>query len=620
MLEAVNKARYNAGMAAIVGANTNAVDNGESGVKEDYTATPPAKRELKEKPQDSAQAASGNSKFDIVDRVGTVDLSGKGGGLPKSASRQRGIYAAKKLADKSKELNVTELMDSLALEWSEKKATIGEEPPPKGSPNAESKKKVSSKNESNGDSVKNAEDDVKSATLVIPSVDYSDDESDSDDDLNLEQFVKSTASKATPTKKAPLAPTPAKLKIVELETPPPSEKSVKQPPSEKELAKALSKKEKKKAAAAAKKERKKAAAAAAAADITCASHQNIPKDNIATNKQKKVVPPAAVDKAAPTKESGPPQNNQKRPPPGIVGKSPVPMYQQNGASLSESQIAQAMNSSAIDYGDRVNDTALPQSPTGRKSPNVELDQSSDLFIMQDSSSSTSQVPPPHPVQSPIMSNFSPIRSASASQPISPSFLTRLSSLTADHEVLTAKTNFLESENQSLRAEVEALRNQMAIDRQSAVEALQRVQLKSYISETAKDVAEERAAWLEAVLADAVAEMTTREVVRIETNEAIKSVSYAAVQAPAAPSSYHTQQMQSSSSSQHRPSVLPPLDEGDPQTSAGSSLTSLRSASDGVHSFSFEGDLSLGQSGGILPQAPWARDEGVFARLRRGDEA
>ena len=220
-----------------------------------------------------------------------------------------------------------------------------------------------------------------------------------------------------------------------------------------------------------------------------------------------------------------------------------------------------------------------------------------------------------------MSNTTtPIRSPSASQAISPSVVSRLSTLTAENEVLIAKNNFLESDNQSLRAEVEALRNQMAMDRQSAVEALQRVQLKSYIADTARDAAEERATWLEAVLVDAVAEMTTREVVRAETNEAIKAVSYSVVQERAIasleppPSFNMQQQMQSPPMS-----VLPPSDLGD-HSPLDQGSSSNRPA-DAPSSFSYEGDLNLGRiSGGILPQAPWTRDEGVFARLRRGDDA
>ncbi len=509
----------------------------------------------------------------------------KGGELPKTTTRQRGSsYAAKKLASDSKEVNINEMMDSLALEWSEKKVEV---------------------KESKANSEKKEEVNVKPATPVIPSVDYSDDESDSDDDLNLEQFVRSAVSK-TPAKKAPVAPVAVRPKVVEMPSTPPPEKVVKQTQSEKDAAKALIKKEKKKAAAAAKKEKKKAEKAAAAA--AAASNQNVQKDNIPTTKSKKVAPSVVAEKAVPTKESGPPQTNQNRPPPGLVSKSPVSM-----------EIAQAMKSSTIDYVDRVNDTALPQAPIGSKSPNLSLEQSSDLFIMQDSPSPSPRSPAPQSVQSQIMSNSSPMRSASTSQPISPSIVARISSLTADNEVLTAKANFLESENQSLRAEIEALRNQITADRQSAVEALQRVQLKSYISDTAKDAAEERAAWLEAVLVDAVTELTTREVVRIETNEAIKTVSYAAVQAPApSPSYHHVQQMPP-----QRTSVLPPIDDGDQQRN--SNLSSLRSTTNGLDSFSFEGDLSLGQfssqnSGGILPQAPWPRDEGVFARLRRGDDA
>ena len=529
--------------------------------------------------------------------------------------------------------NVAELVDSLAIEWSEKKEAEKNEVVDRDEPSS-SKESPSNNSEKKATADENR---VTTSSPVIPSVDYSDDESDSDDDFNLEQLVgrnkaaAAASSRTTPVKKAPVAAP----KIVELSNPPPtpSEKSVKQ---QVDKEKALSKKEKKKAAAAAKKEKKKAekAAAAAAATTTTTSSSRAKDDNNSTiiKQQKKV----AVEKPVPVKESTTPQSKQRvTTATTAFRKSPIPETNQpNNNQSRASQIAQVMKSSTIDYGDRVNDTALPHPPGIRQqSPIVaqsSLEQSSDLFILQESSSSTAppHVSPPPNIQvsqSQLMSNnTTPIRSPSASQAISPSVVSRLSTLTAENEVLIAKNNFLESDNQSLRAEVEALRNQMAMERQSAVEALQRVQLKSYIADTARDAAEERATWLEAVLVDAVAEMTTREVVRAETNEAIKAVSYSVVQERAIasleppPSFNMQQQMQSPPMS-----VLPPSDLGDHSPlDQGSSSNRPANA---PNSFSFEGDLNLGQlsslgSGGILPQAPWTRDEGVFARLRRGDDA
>lgn len=529
--------------------------------------------------------------------------------------------------------NVAELVDSLAIEWSEKKEAEKNEVVDRNEPSS------SKKSPNNNSEKKTTEDENKATTSspVIPSVDYSDDESDSDDDFNLEQLVgrnkaaAAASSRTTPVKKAPVAAP----KIVELSNPPPtpSEKSVKQQ-ADKE--KALSKKEKKKAAAAAKKEKKKAEKAAAAAATTTTSSSR-PKDtnnNSTIIKQQKK---AAVEKPVPVKESTTPQSKQRvTTATTAFRKSPIPETSQpNNNPSRASQIVQVMKSSTIDYGDRVNDTALPHPPGIRQqSPIVaqsSLEQASDLFILQEASSSTTppHVSPPPNIQvsqSQLTSNTTttPIRSPSASQAISPSVVSRLSTLTAENEVLIAKNNFLESDNQSLRAEVEALRNQMAMERQSAVEALQRVQLKSYIADTARDAAEERATWLEAVLVDAVAEMTTREVVRAETNEAIKAVSYSVVQERAIasleppPSFIMQRQMQSPPMS-----VLPPSDLGDHSPlDQGSSSNRPANA---PNSFSYEGDLNIGQlsslgSGGILPQAPWTRDEGVFARLRRGDDA
>jgi hypothetical protein len=603
--------------------NTSAVGDGSSNASPSNSE---AGADEENKSKQSTDSPSGKK------RVALKKTSRSGYALAKEC-----LEAVQAGEESSGKPNVAELVDSLAIEWSEKKEAEKNEVVNRDEPS-------SSKESSSNNSEKKATADENRATAsspVIPSVDYSDDESDSDDDFNLEQLVgrnkaaAAASSRTTPVKKAPVAAP----KIVELSNPPPtpSEKSAKQQ-ADKE--KALSKKEKKKAAAAAKKEKKKAEkAAAAAATATTTTSSSRPKDtnnNSSITKQQKK---AAVEKPVPVKESTTPQSKQRvTTPTTALRKSPIPETSQpNNNPSRASQIAQVMKSSTIDYGDRVNDTALPHPPGIRQqSPIVaqsSLEQASDLFILQESSSSTAppHVSPPPNIQvsqSQLMSNTTtttPIRSPSASQAISPSVVSRLSTLTAENEVLIAKNNFLESDNQSLRAEVEALRNQMAMERQSAVEALQRVQLKSYIADTARDAAEERATWLEAVLVDAVAEMTTREVVRAETNEAIKAVSYSVVQERAIasleppPSFNMQQQMQSPPMS-----VLPPSDLGDHSPlDQGSS----NRPADAPTSFSFEGDLNLGQlsslgSGGILPQAPWTRtqDEGVFARLRRGDDA
>ncbi len=601
--------------------NTSAVGDGSSNASPSNSE---AGADEENKSKQSTDSSSGKK------RVALKKTSRSGYALAKEC-----LEAVQAGEESSGKPNVAELVDSLAIEWSEKKEAAKNEVVDRDEPSS------SKESSSNNSEKKTTEDENRATTSspVIPSVDYSDDESDSDDDFNLEQLVgrnkaaAAASSRTTPVKKAPVAAP----KIVELSTPPPtpSEKSVKQ---QVDKEKALSKKEKKKAAAAAKKEKKKAekaAAAAAAAAATTASSR--PKDTTNNSTIIKQQKKAAVEKPVPVKESTTPQSKQRvTTATTAFRKSPIPETNQpNNNPSRASQIAQVMKSSTIDYGDRVNDTALPHPPGIRQqSPIVaqsSLEQASDLFILQESSSSTAppHVSPPPNIQvsqSQLMSNntTTPIRSPSASQAISPSVVSRLSTLTAENEVLIAKNNFLESDNQSLRAEVEALRNQMAIERQSAVEALQRVQLKSYIADTARDAAEERATWLEAVLVDAVAEMTTREVVRAETNEAIKAVSYSVVQERAIasleppPSFNMQQQMQSPPMS-----VLPPSDLGDHSPlDQGSSSNRPANA---PNSFSFEGDLNLGQlsslgSDGILPQAPWTRDDGVFARLRRGDDA
>ncbi|KAL3782771.1 hypothetical protein HJC23_003092 [Cyclotella cryptica] len=59
------------------------------------------------------------------------------------------------------------------------------------------------------------------------------------------------------------------------------------------------------------------------------------------------------------------------------------------------------------------------------------------------------------------------------------------------------------ENESLKAENAQLRREFEAARQKSTEAIQRVQLKAYIAETARDSAQERAALLEALLVEVI---------------------------------------------------------------------------------------------------------------------
>ncbi len=73
---------------------------------------------------------------------------------------------------------------------------------------------------------------------------------------------------------------------------------------------------------------------------------------------------------------------------------------------------------------------------------------------------------------------------------------------------------------SLKSENERLKNSHAIERQRATEAVQRVQLKAFIAETARDAAEERSARFETLLVDAITDMVSKEVVQREMKELI----------------------------------------------------------------------------------------------------
>lgn len=77
---------------------------------------------------------------------------------------------------------------------------------------------------------------------------------------------------------------------------------------------------------------------------------------------------------------------------------------------------------------------------------------------------------------------------------------------------------------SLQSENALLRKSQAIERQRATEAVQRIQLKAYIAETARDAAEERSARFEKLLVDAITDLVSKEVVVRESKELIATAS------------------------------------------------------------------------------------------------
>jgi hypothetical protein len=69
--------------------------------------------------------------------------------------------------------------------------------------------------------------------------------------------------------------------------------------------------------------------------------------------------------------------------------------------------------------------------------------------------------------------------------------------------VNSEATSLRTENESLKSENAKLRREFEAARQKSTEAIQRVQLKAYIAETARDSAQERAALLEALLVEVI---------------------------------------------------------------------------------------------------------------------
>jgi hypothetical protein len=194
-------------------------------------------------------------------------------------------------------------------------------------------------------------------------------------------------------------------------------------------------------------------------------------------------------------------------------------------SLTESDLAQkkmvVMKSSTIDYDHRVHATALPQT-------DHDADQSS-LNI--------SPVPahepgkPTGPTMSPILHPNShaaettgacSATTSAASEArrvddvVTSSLLLRVSSLTSENEMLTARNTLLIEQNEALLAKIAEAKRQ-------SVEAVQQVHLKAYIAETARSAAVDRATRLENLLVDLVTDIVVEEVVRQEVQDAIAGI-------------------------------------------------------------------------------------------------
>jgi len=291
------------------------------------------------------------------------------------------------------------------------------------------------------------------------------------------------------------------------------------------------------------------------------------------------------------------------------------------SSFSEKALAQMMKPLTINYEDRVNETALPSphpSPNNAAQTSILPPLEHDLVQSASEGPATSSPPPTLPQD----------LSSGATVEAIPSCLS-ISSLTSKNEILAAANTFLVAEN-------EAIRNQLAIFKQQSVEALQRVQLKAYIAETARDNAEERASRLEEKLANALAEMAQREVARPEA-EAMGTAVY---------HSYSSSSQQQLMHPMPPPQAMPPAYHFQPQRA--SSPVSLPISNGMVPLPLSPGNIpnnllgrppifhNLHQNSGSSPfhnsdfqEPPWmmrnessfgASRESVLSRLRRGDHA
>lgn len=90
--------------------------------------------------------------------------------------------------------------------------------------------------------------------------------------------------------------------------------------------------------------------------------------------------------------------------------------------------------------------------------------------------------------------------------------------------LTAQNSFLIDQNKSLLTQLEVLREKLNCSKQQSVEAIQRVQLKAYVAETARATAEEKATKLENLLVSVIDDMAAGRVIRHEVQDSISTTS------------------------------------------------------------------------------------------------
>ena len=96
--------------------------------------------------------------------------------------------------------------------------------------------------------------------------------------------------------------------------------------------------------------------------------------------------------------------------------------------------------------------------------------------------------------------------------------------------LLAQNAFLLQQNKYLLAENEDLRKKLGNSKHRSVEAIQRVQLKAYVADTARVAAEEKAAELDSILANVITELVVEGSLRREVEEALSLTSSTAYSA------------------------------------------------------------------------------------------
>jgi hypothetical protein len=257
--------------------------------------------------------------------------------------------------------------------------------------------------------------------------------------------------------------------------------------------------------------------------------------------------------------------------------------------ISDRDIAQDfMKTTTIDYVDRVNDTALPE-------PYVNTDLEPDEPLG------------PTTISENVIETLGTAKDGDASS------LLRLSTVTYQNKILTAQNNFLTQQNQSLLSANEELQCQLAAVKRQTVEAIQQVQLKAYIAETALSAARDRASVMENLLVNIITDVAADEVVEQEVRESIATYSSMMI----------SQNNQESARRSMSPCNGSPHLSPQHESSAPSSMNSHKSHEQSAASKDFLGWMFRNKTDvGVSSSAATAlvSDHDVLSRLRRGNHA